>query len=69
VLADHLPGGDVEPIPEVDRRDVEHERAELRLVEVLGGGVPDRVRDRLGLVGDARQDLGQANAARSASLK
>jgi hypothetical protein len=36
-----------------------NERGQLRLVEVLGGGVPDRVGDLIGPVGGARQRLGQ----------
>ena len=39
----HLAGGDVEAIPEVGRRDVEHQRAELALVVVVGGPVPHSV--------------------------
>jgi hypothetical protein len=52
-------GGDVQAVPEVDGRDVQHDRAELRLVEVLGGGVPDRVGHLVGPVGETRQRLGE----------
>src|SRR3954469_4932452 len=59
LFADDLPGGDVQAVPDVDRRDGAHARAELRLVEVLGGGVPDRVGHRVGPIREAAQGLGQ----------
>src|ERR1700737_281435 len=40
LLADDLPGGDVQALPEVDGRDVGQDSARRRLVEVLGGGAP-----------------------------
>jgi hypothetical protein len=60
--------GDVETVPQVDARDVGDQRAELRLVEVLGGRVRDRVRHLIRPVGEARQGLVQGpSPARSAS--
>src|SRR3712207_3023738 len=50
LLASDLAGGDVQPVPDVDRRDGEHERGELLLVVVAGGLVPHLVGHGVGRV-------------------
>src|SRR4051794_15419722 len=52
-LAGDLPGGDVEPVPGVDRRYREHDGGQLVLVVVASGFVPDLVRNGVGAVGEA----------------
>src|SRR3989442_10389641 len=50
VLGRRLPRGRVEAVEEIRRGDPQHQSRELLLVVVLGGGVPNRVRNRIGPV-------------------
>jgi len=51
-----LPGGGVEPVPEVDGGDAEHERAERGLVVGADGVGPDLVGHRLAPLAQPLQD-------------
>src|SRR6266540_3918316 len=58
-FAGHLAGGDVEPVPGVDRGDVGDQGGQRWLAVVLGGLVPDFAGHRVGPVGQPGGGLGQ----------
>jgi hypothetical protein len=57
--ARHLPGGDVEAVPEVDQGDVDDQGRQRWLVIVPGGLAPDLVGYRVRPVAELRGGLGQ----------
>src|SRR5215472_2675290 len=57
--AGYLLGGGVEAVEQVGHADHEHDRGQFLLVVMIRGGVPDRVRDRVGAVGQPGGGLGQ----------
>ena len=59
VVARDLPGGGVDAVERVDRRDRHHQGRQLRLGVVAGGIVPDLVRHRVGPVGQPGGRLGE----------
>src|SRR5262245_35516465 len=58
-LAGDLSGGDVQAIPDVDRRDRQEQRRQRLLVVVPRRFVPDRVGDALAPIGNPRERLGE----------
>src|SRR5579859_129489 len=58
-LAAHLARGGVEAVPQVDEADGHDERAELRLVVVADGLVPDLIRHGVGAIAQPRRRLCQ----------
>ena len=58
-LAGNLPGRDVDPIPHVDERNLEHDGAERPLVVVARRLLPDVVGHRIRAVAEPRHRFGQ----------
>jgi hypothetical protein len=63
VLGDHLLGGDVEAVPEVDVRDVEDERGELLLSKCSAAA--SQMASGTGSALSARRDMASVSARRA----
>src|SRR5207249_2860099 len=55
--AGHLPGRDVEPVPNIDIGDRNNQRCKRGLVVVPSGFIPNLVRQGIGAIAEARQGL------------
>lgn len=58
-LPGRLASRDIEPVEQIDERDVQHQRRQPAFIEVLGGRLPDLIGHRIRTVVQSRHALGE----------